>query len=137
MDNRQQERIPDVPLDDQGWPLYSHLHTCVIEFGRNDEARVGYRLQRRMLLKQLSLMGNTRCQACGGRSHRHEHCPTNARLGMLSAGNDEWKKLIAWARRNVNKADRLRIAGLLDEPVHHVVPMNCSRKRTWAQKISR
>ena len=76
---------PNVPPEIPGWTFYNALRVCEQDWGRNDETKVAHRLARRNLLKQLKLMGDTVCQACGGRAHRARDCPTNLRLGMLSS----------------------------------------------------
>ena len=98
--------MPNAPDNVAEWTFYSALHGCTQDFGRNEEARTSFRLQRRTLLKQLKLMADTVCLACGGRAHRARDCPTNLRLGMLSASNYEWHKLIAWTRSRVAQQDR-------------------------------
>ena len=85
-----------------------------------------------MLLRQLALMGNTVCDACGGYAHRARDCPTNLRIGMLGASCNEWRTLIAWARKKVLAEGAERQAGLMDLPVHHQVPMVLGRKRLYA-----
>ena len=90
MNNAAAADLPNVPDAVPQWEFYSQLRGCGQEFGRNAETRQQYRLQRRMLLKQLKLMADTVCLACGGRAHRARDCPTNSRLGMLSASNVEW-----------------------------------------------
>ena len=90
MDNAAAAGLPDVPAEVPGWEFYTQLRGCTQDFGRNNDTRRQFRLQRRMLLKQLKLMADTVCLACGGRAHRARDCPTNSRLGMLSASNIEW-----------------------------------------------
>ena len=106
MNNAQVQNLPNVPADVQEWPFYRELHACRQDFGRNEATRLSYRLQRRVLLKQLKLMSDTVCLACGGRAHRARDCPTNLRLGMLSSSNVEFQKLIAWTRNRVALEDR-------------------------------
>ena len=101
------------------WAFFRHLHGCMQEFGRNLDTRISYRVSRRTLLIQLKLMGNTICNACGGRAHRARDCPTNLRLGMLSSSTVEWAKLIAWTRTRTQETNQDRNAMLLELPVHH------------------
>ena len=106
MNNDNVVGLPAVPDQVNEWAFYRELHDCRQEFGRNNATRGSYRLQRRVLLRQLKLMSDTVCLACGGRAHRARDCPTNLRLGMLSASNVEFQKLIAWTRSRVALADR-------------------------------
>ena len=133
MNNNPAANLPDVPGNIPTWTFYSELHGCTHQFGRNNATQAAYHLARRTLLKQLYLMGQTVCQACGGQGHRARDCPTNSRLGMLGASNIEWAKLIAWARGRTAIVDRNRQAALIDLPVHHKVPIALNRKRLHCQ----
>ena len=119
MNNNDIAGAPNVPAAVPEWAFYTELRNCTTDFGRNLDTVTMYRHQRRHLLRQLKLMAGTVCLACGGKAHRARDCPTNLRLGMLSASNVEWGKLIAWTRSKVNLADRSRSAALVDLPVHH------------------
>ena len=112
MDNNAANNMPDPPANIPDWSFYAHLHACTTDFGRCDASKFQFRLARRTLLAQLSLMARTHCQACGGRAHRARDCPTNSRLGMLGAVSLEYAKLIAYARGRVAVADRDRIGPL-------------------------
>ena len=133
MNNAVVQNVPNVPDAIAPWTFYTELRNCVVDFGRNNDARNSYRLARRTLLVQLHLMGNTKCQACSGHGHRARDCPTNSRLGMLGASNVEWQKLIAWARGKTLLVDRERQALLIDLPVNHRVPIHLNRKRLHCQ----
>ena len=98
MNNNPTNNYPNVPPAHADWRFYTTLLNCTQDFGRTDNCRSSHRLARRTLLKQLHLMAATECAACSGPAHRARDCPVNLRLGMLSASNAEWAKLIAWTR---------------------------------------
>ena len=101
MNNDAVANQPIVPPNIPDWEFFNQLHSCRNDFGRTNECRQEHRLMRRTLLKQLHLMAQTVCVACGGRAHRARDCPTNLRLGMLSSSNAAWAKLVAWTRVQV------------------------------------
>ena len=123
---------PDVPEDLASWPFYHALHGMTKDIGATDPIKQMHALSRRHLLIQLRLMSNTQCKACGGFAHRARDCPTNMRLGMLSSSTNEWKRLIAWARRTVELANGERSADMVQQPSYHSVPTSIGRKRTHA-----
>ena len=131
-DNIQTQGWPDVPADVVSWPFFTTLRAMTHDIGANAELRATHALQRRTLLCQLKLMSNTQCKACGGFAHRARDCPTNMRLGMLSSSTNEWKRLIAWARRTVELANGERSADMVQQPSYHSVPTSIGRKRTHA-----
>ena len=105
MNNADTAGWPNVPAAIDDWDIYTHLRNMTQTIGATEALRNRYALQRRMLLVQLKLMGGTRCHACSGRAHRAKDCPTNMRLGMLSSSTNEWKALIAMARKTVEEND--------------------------------
>ena len=105
MNNGNAANVPTVPDALPAWPFYTELRNCTQDFGANNDIKLSHRASRRHLLVQLKLMSNTQCHACGGRGHRAKDCPTNFRLGMLSSSTNEWKTLIAYARRVVERSD--------------------------------
>ena len=105
MNNNNTAGWPAVPGNVPGWDFYNNLRDMTTAIGANSDLRQAYGFQRRMLLLQLKLMSNTQCHACGGRGHRAKDCPTNFRLGMLSSSTNEWKTLVAYARRVVERND--------------------------------
>ena len=133
MNNNVVNTLPNAPANIATWTFYSELHGCTTDFGKSNEAKEGFRLARRTLLKQLHLMGATVCNACAGHGHRARDCPTNSRLGMLGAVSFEYFKLIAWARSKTLVADRNRQAPLQELPVNHRVPISLNRKRLHCQ----
>ena len=132
MDNANAANLPNVPPAHANWRFYTVLRGCTVDFGRSADCRLSHRLARRTLLKQLDLMAATECAACSGPAHRARDCPVNLRLGMLSASNAEWAKLIAWARPRVTQQIQDVNAALLDLPVHHQVPRMIGKKRTYS-----
>ena len=130
--NNHIDNWPDVPDDVATWPFYHSLHVMTADVGANDAVRLAHALARRNLLIQLKLMSNTQCKACGGYAHRARDCPTNMRLGMLSSSTNEWKRLIACARKVVNAANAERNNDIIQQPSYHSVPVSVGRKRTHA-----
>ena len=137
MNNANANDLPNVPAAIDDWPFYTNLLGCRLDFGTTEDVKKQFRLQRRMLLLQLKLMGDTKCMACGGRAHRARDCPTNMRLGMLGSSNFEWQKLIAWTRKQTVKLDAERLAGLVALPTHHMVPKVHGKKRTYAMAFGK
>ena len=135
MNNNNVQGWPNVPAAIPEWTFFNELRDHNRDIGRNLDTQVTYRLARRTLLAQLHLMGQTVCQACGGKAHRARDCPTNSRLGMLGASNIEWAKLISIARGRVAIVERNRQSALIDLPVHHKVPIALNRKRLHCQAI--
>ena len=131
-DNIQTQGWPDVPADVVSWPFFTTLRAMTHDIGANAELRATHALQRRTLLCQLKLMSNTQCKACGGYAHRSRDCPTNLRHGMLSSSSNEWKRLIAWARRQVDVIGQERSNDAVQQPAYHSVPVCLGRKRTFA-----
>ena len=115
MDNANTQGWPDAPADIPEWPFYHHLHGMRTAIGRTNAVKNQHGRARRTLLHQLKLMGNTKCAACGGYSHRARDCPTNQRLGMLGSASIQWKKLIAHARRVTDQALSERSAAFVEE----------------------
>ena len=132
MDNANAAHLPNVPAADDSWVFYTILRGCTQDFGRTEACRQSYRLARRQLLRQLDLMKNTVCSACGGKAHRARDCPTNMRLGMLASSSVEYAKLVAWTRTRVNAQAQEENANLLDLPVHHQVPKMIGKKRVYS-----
>ena len=128
---------PTIADDIPDWTLYMQLHSCNVDFGASEEAKASFRLRRRTLLKQMHLMGNTKCCACSGFGHRARDCPTNSRLGMLGVVAHEDMKLIAWARGEVENANRDRQCRLQELPTHHKVPISLNRRRYHAVAFDR
>ena len=95
MNNAQDGILPNVEAAIPSWPIYTAIRNIDFDIGANEDLRLTYRLNRRMLLAQMHLMGDTRCQACGGRAHVAADCPTQLRLDVLGASRVEWSALIA------------------------------------------
>ena len=110
MNNNPVNGVPNVPAANNNWVFYTNLRGCAQDFGANDEVKAQHRLARRTLLNQLHLMAATRCKACSGYGHRARDCPTNMRLGMLSSSTNEWKTLIAYARKRTEVTEIERMA---------------------------
>ena len=113
MNNIANDQWPPIPNNVPSWIFFDKIYRCTRDFGATQDLKVSHRLARRSLLQQLSLMSNTRCKACSGYSHRARDCPTNRRLGMLGSSTNEWKRIIAWARVEVDKTEIERRGDLI------------------------
>ena len=123
MNNNAVANLPDVPGANAPWIFYTKLRGCTQDFGATAALRFKHQLARRTLLTQLDLMSHTRCKACSGYGHRSRDCPTNLRLGMLGSSTNEWKRLTAWTRKQVDTTENERIADFVQAPAFHSVPM--------------
>ena len=100
MNNNPIANIPNAPAD-VDWPIFMAIKNINFDFGATDELKINHRVARRTLMVQLKLMAETRCNACGGRSHVSRDCPTNKRLTLLGQSCAEWSYFIAYARKKV------------------------------------
>ena len=122
MNNDATPKLPDVPEQVEDWPLHIVLHECNVDFGVDDDAKYRYRLARRVLLEQISLMSNTLCEACTGFGHVAKDCPTNTRLNMLGSTGLEARKLMAYARQEAQDRNKEGTGLSMEPPSHHQVP---------------
>ena len=91
-------KFPKAPQPIKSWEIYHHIYMNQIRHETNEEENANFYLSRIMLLKQLKLLGNTKCEACSGYGHRAGQCPTSSRISLVGHANHYHGRYIALAR---------------------------------------